>query len=124
MQRRATLRAVFGGGAFNGVDICDADPYLLRAARFHGEPAGQSCPICRKPEMVIVRYVYGEQLGHASGSAYASAALPAMASAYGEFRVFEVEVCPHCRWNHLLLSYVLGDGVPRRPPRRPRDLID
>ena len=36
---------------------------------------------------------------------------------FGEFRVYEVEVCPDCGWNHVLTHYVLGDGRRRRPPR-------
>ena len=124
MQRRAVLRALFGGAAFNGLDVCDADPYLLRAARFHGEPAGRPCPVCRRGDLTVLHYVYGDQLGHASGSAQAGEDLPALARRYGEFRVYDVEVCPQCRWNHLLQSYVLGDGIPRRPPVRPTDLLD
>jgi hypothetical protein len=29
-----------------------------------------------------------------------------------------------CHWNHLVTSYMLGDGVPRKTPPRPRDLLD
>ena len=44
-----------------------------------------------------------------------------MAREHGEFRVYVVEVCQRCGWNHLRPSYVLGDGVPRRAPPTPRD---
>jgi hypothetical protein len=47
-----------------------------------------------------------------------------MARQHGEFRVYVVEVCQGCGWNHLALSYVLGDGTPRRPPRRQRTAED
>jgi hypothetical protein len=47
-----------------------------------------------------------------------------MAREHGEFRVYVVEVCQECSWNHLTLSYVLGDGVPRRAPRRRRTAED
>ena len=47
-----------------------------------------------------------------------------MAYEHGQFRVYVVEVCTGCGWNHLTLSYVLGDGVPRRPLRTPADLLD
>jgi hypothetical protein len=43
-----------------------------------------------------------------------------MATEYGEFTVYVVEVCTECGWNHLALSFVLGDGIDRRPPRRRR----
>ncbi|WP_221635441.1 DUF5318 family protein [Actinomadura hallensis] len=45
---------------------------------------------------------------------------------YGEFRVYVVEVCQSCAWNHLAMSYVLGRGEQaphgrqQRRIRRPR----
>ena len=39
LERRAALVRLFGGGGLSS-DLCDADPYLLRAAKHHGEPAG------------------------------------------------------------------------------------
>lgn len=128
LQRRAVLRGLYGGQAFNGFDICDADPYLLRAARFHGTPTEDPCPVCRvtdgREQLAHVTYVYGDQLGHIAGSAIDPARLPSMAHEYGEFRVYVVEVCTTCHWNHLVTSYVLGDGKPRKAPAKPRDLLD
>jgi hypothetical protein len=128
LQKRAVLQGLYGGQAFNGFDICDADPYLLRAARFHGVQADEPCPICRvtdgKESLTHVTYVYGEQLGHVAGSAIDPGRLPEMATQYGEFRVYVVEVCATCHWNHLVMSFMLGDGVPRKAPPRPRDLLD
>lgn len=128
LQRRSVLRGLYGGQAFNGFDICDADPYLLRAARFHGVETQEPCPVCRVTEgaetLTHVTYVYGEQLGHIAGSAIDPARLPDMAHDYGEFRVYVVEVCSACHWNHLVMSYVLGDGRPRKAPAKPRDLLD
>lgn len=118
LQRRGVLAAIHGGRVFDGHDICDADYYLLRAARFHGEPAGQACPICRDPGMVTVTYVYGDQIAQVSGSAVASSRLADLAVSAGEFRVHVVEVCAACRWNHLRRSFTLGDGVVRRPEGR------
>jgi hypothetical protein len=31
-----------------------------------------------------------------------------LADRSGEHRCFVVEVCPSCRWNHLLSTYLLG----------------
>ncbi|HEX6887467.1 MAG TPA: DUF5318 family protein [Candidatus Nanopelagicales bacterium] len=112
LTRRAALESLRRGGAFSS-DHCDADPNLLRAAKHHGEPAGRDCPVCRKPDLVEVTWVYGAQLGPLSGSARASGQLPGMAHEYGRFRVYVVEVCQRCGWNHLVISYTLGDGVPR-----------
>ncbi|MBB3729647.1 hypothetical protein FHR33_005507 [Nonomuraea dietziae] len=35
-----------------------------------------------------------------------------MAHDYVEFRVYAVEVCQGCSWNHLTVSNVLGNGPP------------
>lgn len=128
LQKRSVLRGLYGGQAFNGFDVCDADPYLLRAAKFHGVGTDQPCPVCRVTDgrevLAHVTYVYGDQLGHLAGSAVDPARLPEMSTQYGEFRVYVVEVCATCHWNHLVTSYVLGDGVPRKAPAKPRDLLD
>ena len=123
LQRRATLEALFTGGAL-GSDVCDADPYLLRAARHHGQGTGRGCPVCRRRELVDLRYTFGAELGQYSGRIKSPAELAAMAREHGEFTVYVVEVCLACEWNHLTSSYVLGDGVPRRPPRRRHTVED
>ena len=123
LQRRATLQSLFTGGATT-TDVCDADPYLLRAAKFHGVPTTRSCPVCRRSELVELSYTFGDELGQYSGRIKSAAELALMAAEHGEFRVYVVEVCQRCEWNHLTCSYVLGDGVPRRPPRRQRTVED
>lgn len=123
LQRRATLASLFGGRA-STLDVCDADPYLLRAAKFHGEATDRICPVCRKEKLTHVTYVFGDELGQYSGRIRQTRELEPMAREHGEFRVYVVEVCQGCSWNHLRTSYVLGDGVPRRPPRRHRTVED
>lgn len=103
---------------------CDADPYLLKAAKFHGEATERSCPVCEEAHLVELQYVFGEELGPFSGRLKSSAELYAMAIDHGEFRVYVVEVCKDCGWNFLVRSFQLGDGVPRRPLRKPKDWID
>jgi hypothetical protein len=90
LARRATVAALLTGARVT-TDVCDAHPYLLRAAKFHGEPTEQP-----------------------------TRELEPMAREHGEFRVYVVEVCQSCAWNHLATSYVLGDGVPRGRARRRR----
>lgn len=124
LARRATLTDLFGGGATSANDACDAHPYLLRAAKHHGEPTDRDCPVCRRHRLTHVTYVYGDELGQFSGRVRATAELEAMAREHGEFRVYVVEVCQGCSWNHLRLSYLLGDGTPRRPPRRRHTVED
>jgi hypothetical protein len=119
LAKRAALLSLFTGEA-TSTDVCDADPYLLRAAKFHGEPTQTRCPVCRKDNVTHVTYTFGDELGQYSGRIKSTAELEPMAREHGEFTVYVVEVCQYCAWNHLALSYVLGDGVPRTPPRRRR----
>ncbi|MFM8896769.1 MAG: DUF5318 family protein [Actinomycetales bacterium] len=116
LQRRQAITALRRGGALTS-EGCDADPYLLRAARHHGESAPGPCPACRDAGLMHVTYVYGDELGPHAGRIRASHELPAMARRFGAFTVYVVEVCQRCHWNFLTTSYVLGDGVPRRPLR-------
>lgn len=123
LDRRAALVRLFGGGGLSS-DLCDADPYLLKAARFHGEDAGHPCPACRDAGLVTVTHVFGDELGPYSGRIRATDELSPMAFKFGAFSVYVVEVCQRCHWNFLLTTYVLGDGVPRRALPAPRDLLD
>ena len=50
--------------------------------------------------------------------------LNVMQNEFGQFRVYIVEVCRNCHWNHLHLSYLLGDGQERKAPRKVRTLED
>lgn len=107
LQRRALLAEVYSG-RLGVTEVCDASPYLLRAAKFHGEPSKVTCPVCRKEPLTLVSWVYGDELKHASGSARTGEELARMATLFEEFTVYVVEVCRTCSWNHLVQSYVLG----------------
>jgi hypothetical protein len=112
LARRSAL-AGLASGRLRGADVCDAQPYLLRAARFHGERSADPCPVCRSPQLSTVTYAYGECFrAEANGRARATRELVELAQQLPEFTVFVVEVCVRCRWNHLLTSYVLGTGEP------------
>lgn len=124
LQRRNTLRRLQGHRrSLARSEACDADPMLIRAALHHGEPHITPCPVCER-RMVVLNYVFGDQLGQYSGRIKSTAELEEMQGEFGEFRVFVVEVCHECGWNHLIASYVLGDGVVRKPPRRQRTVED
>ena len=120
LDKRATLLALFRGV----VDACDADPYLMRAAKYHGEKADRKCPVCKKDSLVELRYTFGDQLGQFSGRIKNGDELNEMESEFGEFSVYVVEVCRECSWNHLCSTYLLGDGRERKAPRKQRTLED
>jgi hypothetical protein len=131
LARRATLTDL-EAGRVSRLEVCDANPYLLRAARHHGEPTGRSCPVCRAGEadrpaggagvggggLVHVTYGFGDELGESSGRAWASGDLPELAGQFSDLRIYVVEVCAACGWNHLVTSYTIGTGGP--PVRRAR----
>jgi uncharacterized protein DUF5318 len=107
LQRRALLAEVYSGRV-GTMEVCDASPYLLRAAKFHGQPSDVTCPVCRREPLTLVSWVYGDELKHLAGSARTPEELARMSTMFGEFRVYVVEVCRTCSWNHLVQSYVLG----------------
>ncbi|MCV7192161.1 DUF5318 domain-containing protein [Mycolicibacterium brumae] len=112
LRRRSLLAEVYSGRT--GVtEVCDANPYLLRAAKFHGKQSSVTCPICRKEPLTLVSWVFGDHLGAVSGSARTAEELVILATRYEEFAVHVVEVCRTCSWNHLVKSYVLG--LPKSP---------
>ena len=120
LDKRATLAALFRGAN----NACDADPYLMRAAKFHGMKVERGCPVCKKKSLVELRYTFGDQLGQFSGRIKSREELAQMELEFGEFRVYIVEICRECSWNHLCVSFLLGDGVERKAPRRQRTLED
>lgn len=125
LQRRAALEAMRRPQALlAGLDPCDADPMLVRSALHHGELSGRDCPVCASDRLSLLSYVFGDQLGQFSGRIKSTAELIEMQDQFGEFKVRVVEVCPDCGWNHLIETFVLGDGQRRRPPRRQQTVED
>ncbi len=110
LQRRALLLDVHAGRV-SAIEVCDATPYLLRAAKYHGESTARQCPVCRREPVWQVNYVYGDELKAGAGQAKSTRELPQMALSYGMFRVYVIEVCRGCGWNHLTQSYLLGTRV-------------
>jgi hypothetical protein len=125
LQRRNKLQALRRPQrSLEDADACDADPLLLRSAKHHGEPSPTPCPICEASETANLNYVFGDQLGQYSGRIKSTDELIEMQNQYGEFKVCVVEVCTRCGWNHMISTYLLGDGTRRRPPRRQQTVED
>jgi Family of unknown function (DUF5318) len=111
LRKRALLRDVYAGRV-GTYEVCDASPYLKSAARFHGEPTEERCPICRRENLTLVHYIYGDELKQSAGQARTLAELPVLAMTLREFQVYVVEVCRGCAWNYLVEQYLLGrDGL-------------
>ncbi len=107
LQRR-TLLADLYAGRVSATEVCDATPYLVRAATYHGERTQTPCPVCRREPVWHVNYVYGDELKAAAGQAKRAEELSRMERQYSAFRVYVVEVCRGCGWNHLARSFVQG----------------
>jgi hypothetical protein len=121
LARRATL-VELQRGLVSRTEVCDAHPYLLRAAAHHGLPTTTRCPVCRSDRPLIhVTYAYGDELGESSGRAREQKELVALSLRCADVRVYVVEVCRGCSWNHLVTSYSIGTedvGTGARRPRR------
>ncbi len=125
LQRRRTLEELQGAlRTMVSHDALDADPMLIRAALHHGELSDRLCPVNGCTRLLTLNYTFGDQLGQYSGRIKTAEELEEMENEYGEFTVYVVEVCAECGWNHIIESYVLGDGVARKPPRRTTTVED
>jgi hypothetical protein len=107
LRRRAVLREL-QAGRVGTYEVCDASPYLLSAARFHGEATEQRCPVCRRENLTYVHYIYGDELKQSAGQARSRAELALLARTAREVQVYVVEVCRGCHWNHLVEQFLLG----------------
>jgi hypothetical protein len=119
LARRSVLLA-FRCGQVSRLDICDAHPDLLRAARSMGEVTTTECPICDSGTLVLVSYVFSDELPkRENGRTWPRDDLGPLLK-FGEVRLYTVEVCPDCSWNHLRSQLTMGRGRSRRARRGSR----
>jgi hypothetical protein len=120
LQRRRVLADVYAGRV-SALDVCDASPYLQRAADRLGIRTDRACPVCRKHPLDQVLWVYGDALGDADGTARTEGQVVALAQERPDFTVYEIEVCQGCAWNHLVRTWragTPGTAAARRTRRR------
>jgi hypothetical protein len=110
MAKRATLRQL-RSGMVSRIDVCDAHPELIRAARNIGEPTAERCPVCDNTELRLVLYTYGKDLKRHNGWPRRAKELRELRGQVNEFVCYVVEVCLDCSWNHLVRSFVTGRRV-------------
>jgi hypothetical protein len=108
---RRTVVDEFRRGRLSKLDVCDAHPELVRAARSLGEETAEACPICEDANVVLVSYVFGPGLPP-SGRCVANKKELSRVSrgSRGGLACYVVEVCPECRWNHLARTFALVGG--------------
>lgn len=107
-RRRNTLRA-FRQGHVLIDELCDADFLLRAAAEHHGDASISNCPVCGEA-MRDVKWVYSEKLGRRTGTARSDDEIERMVEGVGPITVHVVEVCQHCKWNHLLKEFTAVAG--------------
>ncbi|AKK04235.1 hypothetical protein CEPID_12060 [Corynebacterium epidermidicanis] len=96
------MLAQWRSGAITADTVCDADFLLVTAAKFHGVPSQSPCPVCESSNLRVVLWIFGEHLGRMSGTARDLSEIEHIAQQRDGFIVHTVEVCPDCKWNHLL----------------------
>lgn len=108
LARRAVIRD-WRRGRLSRLDVCDAHPELIRAARHVGEESNIDCPICGEGKVRLVSYVFGDALKTANGRCVTNAReLERLGEACDELACYVVEVCVECSWNYLARSFLLG----------------
>ena len=120
LVRRAVLQALRTGRT-STTEVCDASPFLQRAAKEWGMRTARPCPVCRREPLWEIAWVYGDALGDGSGTARSARGVLLLARSRPDFAVYEVEVCLGCGWNHLLRTYRTGTpGTPAATRSRER----
>jgi hypothetical protein len=119
LARRAVLIA-YRSGQVSRLEICDAHPDLLRAARSAGELTTTACPVCDSEQLVLVSYAFSDEFSKRENGAVWQRGDLASLLKFREVRLYTVEVCPSCSWNHLRSQVTLGHGRARRSARRGR----
>ncbi len=109
LARLAVLRD-FRQGRLSRLQVCDAQPELIRAASHLGRPKKDPCPICERESLVSVMYAFGPKLPAHGRCLEGPSDLSKLHTSSFANKVYEVEVCLACRWNHLERMSVLGTG--------------
>ncbi len=110
LARNAVVRE-YHRGRLSRLDVCDAHPELLRAARNLGRALAQPCPICEDDTLVDVTYVFGPRLPSGGRCVATTAELARYKRRKEPVVCYVVEVCTGCSWNHLLRMFPAGAGV-------------
>lgn len=107
LARNAVLNEV-RRGRLRPVDVCDAHPELLRAAKHIGRPTGETCQVCAEAALVHVTYVFGPRLPAQGRCVDTTAEMRRLDRRADDLACYVVEVCPACSWNHLVRRVPIG----------------
>jgi len=100
---RESIVKEYRRGRLGRLDVCDAQPELLRVAKNLGRETETECPICEHEQLVHVTFAFGPGL---PPGGLALSDLREVARRTGkrstDVACYVVEVCTGCAWNHLL----------------------
>ncbi len=102
----------YRSGRLSRLEVCDAQPELLRVARNVGESTAQPCPICEEGDLVNVWFAFGPRLPAGGRCLSSRAELAKLSRRSRQVACYVVEVCPECSWNHLSRMLVVGGQQP------------
>jgi hypothetical protein len=104
LARDTTIRE-YRRGRLSRIDVCDAQPELLRVASNLGRPTEIECPICEDNELVQVLFAFGPRLPSGGRALRTTTEVRGLSRSGEEVAFYLVEVCVQCRWNHLLRMF-------------------
>jgi hypothetical protein len=110
LAKRALLRDL-RSGMLSRLEVCDAHPELLRAARHLGMEATRPCPVCDQRDLRLLAYVFADTLKHDNGRPWAVKDALRLAARVQGSACYVVEVCMGCSWNHLSEAYLARHAV-------------
>lgn len=112
LARRAVIRG-YRCGRISRAEICDAHPDLLRAANYCGEASSGPCPICSDGDLRLVSYAFSEEFpkrDRQNGRVWDRDDIGSLTQMRAA-RLFTVEVCVDCSWNHLRSQTAFGGAA-------------
>ncbi len=104
LRKRSVLRD-YRKGRLSSYDVCDAHPEMRRIATNVGERTLSICPVCRRENLRLLNFVYGDELDRDNGRVFPTKAIfNGLRERYRVFTCYVIEVCIGCDWNHLVRS--------------------
>jgi hypothetical protein len=105
---RESIVKEYRRGRLGRLEVCDAQPELLRVARNLGRQTDTECPICEQERLVHVTFAFGPGLPPSGLPLADLRELSKAARRSSEVACYVVEVCTGCCWNHLLSVFTAG----------------
>ena len=105
---RESIVKEYRRGRLGRVDVCDAQPELLRVAKNLGRHTDTDCPICEQERLVHVTFAFGPGLPPSGLPLTDLRELSKTARRSSDVTCYVVEVCNGCSWNHLLRVFAAG----------------